>query len=162
MLKIGDVVVYGSQGVCRIDSLQTKQIDKQNIDYYVLKPIFKESTSVFVPVENTLLVSKMQDVLTVAKAKELVDKIPQIVTFEYKDENHKREHYKAVLAGGSREDLISLIKTINNEREVRRQNSKKLNINDEQTLRKAEQLFYNELAYIYDVQPDEVKNMVKF
>lgn len=162
MFNIGDIIVYGAQGICKIDSRETKQIGRQSADYYVLKPLFNESTAVFVPVENKLLTAKMQTVLTKAQAEELVKKVEQIDVIKSNDENQKRELYKTILSSGDREKLIALIKTVRLERDIRRQGNKKLNINDEQTLRKAELLIYNELAFVFDVEPDEVKNIIKF
>lgn len=162
MFNIGDIIVYGVQGICKIDSFETKQIGRQSADYYVLKPLFNESTAVFVPVENELLTAKMQAVLTKTQAEELVKRVEQIDIIKSNDENQKRELYKAILSSGDREKLIALIKTIRLERDIRRQGNKKLNINDEQTLRKAELLIYHELAFVFDVEPDEVKNIIKF
>lgn len=162
LFNIGDIIIYGAQGVCRIDSCETKQIGKQAERYYVLKPLFNESTAVFVPMENKQLTAKMQSALTKPQAKELVEKISRIDTVKASDENQKREQYKAILSSGDREKLISLIKTIRLERDVRRQSNKKLNINDEQTLRKAELLLYNELAFALGCEADEVKNIINF
>lgn len=162
MFNIGDTVVYGAQGVCKIDSIQSKQIGKHTADYYVLKPLYNENTALFVPLQNELLVEKMRDVLTPAQAKELIDKVARIEILKSTDENHKREQYKVILAGGNREELISLIKTIHAEKESRRESNKKLNINDEQTLRKAELLLYNELGFVLGCEPDEIKNIINF
>lgn len=162
MFKIDDVIVYGSQGICKVEKIEAKQIGKQTADYYVLKPLFKENTAVFVPVQNEALTSKMQNVLTKAQAEKLIEKIAQIDVIKSGDEAEKRELYKTVLSGGDRERLVSLIKTIRSEREDRRESGKKLNINDEQTLRKAELLLYNEFAFVLGCEPDEVKNVINF
>lgn len=159
---MGDIILYGAQGICKIDCIQTKQIGKQKADYYVLKPIYNDNTAVFVPVDNELLTAKMQNVLTKSQAEELAAKAADIDIVEAKDETQKRELYKAILSSSDREKLIALIKTIRLERDARRQNNKKLNINDEQTLRKAELLLYNELAFVYGVEPDEAKNLISF
>lgn len=161
LLKIGDVIIYGSQGICKIEKTETKQIGKSTAEYYVLKPIFNEATSLFVPVDNENLTHKMQTVLTKSEFCELVDRIPQIDTINTDSEDLKREQYKNSLSGGC-EALVSLIKTIRFEREVRKQKGKKLNITDEQTLRKAEQLFYGIAAYILEIQPEEVKTAINF
>lgn len=162
MFNIGDTVVYGAQGICKISGFDTKTIGKVDVKYYVLKPIFNENTAVFVPVENATLTAKMKSVLTKSQAKELILKIENIDVIKFSGENQKREQYKVVLSSNEREKLISLIKTIRLERDTRRENGKKLNINDEQTLRKAEALLYNELAFVYNVEPDDVKNIIKF
>ena len=162
MFNIGDIVVYGTQGICRIDSCESKQIGKTAAEYYVLKPLYNESTAVFVPVANETLTAKMQSVLTRAQAEALIKNAPQIDVINISDEALKREQYKVILSSGDREQLVSLIKTIRLEKEIRRQSNKKLNINDEQTLRKAELLLYNELAFVLGVTPDEVQSTIKF
>ncbi len=160
MFKIGDTIVYGSQGICKIDCIETKQIGRQSADYYVLKPIFNQNTAVFVPVDNKKLTAKMRSVLTKVEIKKMAETASNIAVIKALDETQKREQYKAILSSGDREKLIALIKTICAERDDRRQNNKKLNISDEQTLHKAELLLYNEIAFVYGVEPDEAKNII--
>lgn len=161
MFNIGDIIVYGSQGVCKIDTVETKQIGKLSADYYVLKPLFNESTSLFVPVDNDKLTSKIRNVLSKAQLDVLVEKIPDIELLPHQDENQKRELYKLKLSE-SLESIAAVIKTIRHEKEFRKQSGKKLNIGDEQTLRKAEMLFYNEIAFVLNVEPEKVKDIIKF
>lgn len=160
LFKIGDIVVYGAQGVCKIDRVETKQIGRQRQDYYVLKPNSNQNTSVFVPVDNESLTAKMLNVLTKAQINDLSKKVADIEVIKANDENQKRELYKSILSSSDREKLISLIKTIRFERDARRKAGKKLNISDEQTLRKAELLLYNEIAFVFDVEPDDAKNII--
>ena len=155
MFNIGDIIIYGAQGICKIDRFETKQIGRQTANYYVLKPLYNENTAVFVPVGNETLVAKMQSVLSKTQAQ-------QIGVIETKDENKKRDEYKSVLASGDRERLIAVIKTIRFERDIRRESGKKLNINDEQTLTKAELLLYNELSFVLGRTPDEIQSIMKF
>ncbi len=162
MFKIGSVVFYGAQGICKIDCIETKQIGKQTADYYVLKPVFNENTAVFVPVDNEVLTAKMQDVLTKSQLQQLLERVENIDVVKTSDENQKRELYKSILSSGDREKLIALIKTIRTERDIRRNSNKKLNMNDEQTLYKAEALLYNEMAFVYGVEPNEAKNLINF
>lgn len=162
LFKIGDIVVYGSQGICKIDCIETKKMGKQSADYYVLKPIFNENTSVFVPIQNKLLIDRMQGVLTKVQVKKLIEEAHKIDVLRCADENQKREQYKEILASGNRERLVSLIKTIREERDTRREVGKKLNLNDEQTLRKAEQLLFNEMAFVLKITSEEAKEMLKF
>lgn len=160
LFKIGDTVVYGAQGICKIDSVETKLIGRQKQDYYVLKPIFNQNTSVFVPVDNEALTAKMLSALTKSQINGLAKKVTDIDVIKASDENQKRELYKSILSSSNRERLVSLIKTIRFERDTRREAGKKLNISDEQTLRKAESLLYNEIAFVFSVEPDEAKNII--
>ena len=108
------------------------------------------------------LPSKMIDILSVDEAKKLIKKAPDMPIISFDGENQKREQYKLILASGKREDIASLIKTIRLEKETRRAIGKKLNLIDEQTVRKAELLLFNELAFVLGVTADEVNQMIKF
>jgi CarD family transcriptional regulator len=159
---MGDVVLYGIQGICKISGIEVKQIGKTALDYYVLNPVFNESTALFVPVDNEKLTTKMQNILGVKEVKQLIEKAQQISVLEICDEATKRERYREILSSGNREELISLIKTIRLEREKRSKLNKKLNMSDEQTLYKAERLLFNEIAYVLEIEPQEVQKMITF
>ncbi len=161
MFSIGDVIVYGAQGVCKISCIEAKQIGKENINYYVLNPLFNENTSVFVPVDNTILTYKMKNVLTVSQAKQLIKSASSIDVLKYANENQKREQYKEILASSNRERLVSLIKTIRAERDDRRSVGKRLNLHDEQALSKAEQLLFGELAFVLQKEMQEIEGLMK-
>lgn len=162
MFRMGDVVLYGIQGICKISGIEIKQIGKTALDYYVLNPVFNESTALFVPVDNEKLTTKMQNILGVKEVKQLIEKAQQISVLEICDEATKRERYREILSSGNREELISLIKTIRLEREKRSKLNKKLNMSDEQTLYKAERLLFNEIAYVLEIEPQEVQKMITF
>lgn len=162
LFNIGDVVVYGSHGICKIDGIEPKQIGKETIDYYALKPVYNSSAVIFIPVDSADLTSKMLDILTVDAAKKLIKEASGLPVITFDAENRKREQYNLILASNNREELASLIKTIRLERETRRAVGKKLNLIDEQTLRKSELLLFNELAFVLGVTTDEVNQMIKF
>ncbi len=162
MFKMGDVVLYGIQGICKISGIEVKQIGRTALDYYVLNPVFNESTALFVPVDNEKLTSKMQNILTKKEVKQLIEKASEISFLEIRDDATKRERYREILSSGNREELISLIKTIRLEREERSKINKKLNMSDEQTLYKAERLLFNEFAFVMGIEPQEVQKMITF
>ena len=58
MYSIGEIVLYGSNGVCEITEITTKKIGKDSIEYYVLKPVCSDSSTLFVPTQNEMLVSR--------------------------------------------------------------------------------------------------------
>lgn len=162
MFKIGDVVLYGIQGICKITGIEVKQLGKTALDYYALTPIYNENTVLFVPIDNEKLTSKMQNILTKQQAKQLIEKASGTAVLEICDEAAKREQYREILSSGNRELLMSLIKTIRLERAERSKINKKLNMSDEQTLYKAERLLFNEIAYVLDIEPQEAQRLIVF
>lgn len=162
MFKLGDVVVYGTQGVCKIERTETKQIGKNSAEYYVLKPVFNEGTSLFVPVDNQVLISRMHPVLTKTEVEELVKFAENADVTKCNDEISQKEEYQTVLVSNDRKKLVLLIKTIRAEKELRHKSARKLTVNDERVLHKAEQLLYNELGYVLGIEPQEAEKVIKF
>ena len=72
MYSIGEVVLYGSNGVCEITEITTKKIGKDSIEYYVLKPVCSDSSTLFVPTQNEMLVSRMRVVLSSDEIKDIL------------------------------------------------------------------------------------------
>ena len=55
MYQVGDVVSYGTAGVCRIAALAERTVGGQARQYYQLEPQRGRSSTVLVPVENAAL-----------------------------------------------------------------------------------------------------------
>ena len=49
MYAIGQTVLYGANGVCSISEITTRKIGKEAIEYYVLKPMGMQASTVYVP-----------------------------------------------------------------------------------------------------------------
>ena len=45
MYQINDMILYGTEGVCKIDSIVTKELAGEAQEYYVLKPVYSEDAS---------------------------------------------------------------------------------------------------------------------
>ena len=65
MLNLKDKVMYGTTGVCVVDSVESKRIGRETKQYYVLKPISQTSATVFLPTDNEKLLGKVRRILTV-------------------------------------------------------------------------------------------------
>ena len=76
MYKESDIVVYGTEGVCRIQGTTEKKFDGKTIQYYILTPIDKETETVYVPIGNERSMSKMRHFLSLEEAKSLVESVP--------------------------------------------------------------------------------------
>ena len=62
--QIGDVVVFGAEGLCRIEDITEKKFGNEIIQYYVLKQLMRGNSVNYVPVNNEKSESKMRPVLT--------------------------------------------------------------------------------------------------
>lgn len=156
MFGVGDTVLYGSQGVCKIVGTDEKVFGGDKILYYVLKPVYDENSTFFVPVSNAELVAKMRSVLSAEQIYNIIKEMPDEETIWIDDENERKQKYQSILAEGDRRKLVKMIKTLHIQQETRHKKGRKLHQSDDYILKQAEKLLYNEFALVLKIKPDEV------
>ena len=72
MYQVGDLIVYGGTGVCRVMEVGPQTGGRL---YYTLEPVYG-SCRIFTPVENSKVL--MRPIVTRQEAERLIDEIPAI------------------------------------------------------------------------------------
>ena len=70
--KEGDVVVYGSQGICRITGTEKMRVGGKSTVYFILNPVYRKNSKIFVPSDNEKLMEKMHSVIEKDEIDELL------------------------------------------------------------------------------------------
>lgn len=161
MYQIGELIHYGSTGVCRIMDIKTQNLPGVNKNqlYYVLKPLYQECT-ISSPVDNQKVF--MRPIITKEEAERLIDTIPAIKAEAY----HSRvirdltEHYEAAFASHSCKDLIELTMSIYAKKQYLEQNKRKFGAVDERFMKRAEELLFGELAAALEIKKEEVQGYI--
>ena len=161
MFKINDNVLYGMEGVCKIAEITEKNLGNKRMKYFVLKPIYKDNSTVFVPADNEALAAKMRRVLSEDEIYEIIRAIPDDEPIWIDDENTRKCVYKEILSNGDRRELSRLIKTLYLHRDEQEEKGKKLHLSDERFLKDAESTLYNEFALVLEMKPEQVLPFIK-
>jgi CarD family transcriptional regulator len=160
MAKIGELVRYGQSGVCRIDEIRTmKTLDREQ-EYYILTPLFKASSVLYVPCENAELVAKMRPLLQKEEIEPLVKEAKERKTEWIRDFRRRSDLSKKALSSSEPIELLLLIKTICEHRKEEAE-AKRVHTTDDYFLRDAEMLLYSEIAFVAKAEMDEVKKKIK-
>ena len=130
MYNIGTTVIYKNEGVCRITEITERRFKDKNIEYYVLKPVHKDDSEIYVPKNNKELLSKMRKILSKEEILELIKTMPDEENIWIADENERKEHYREILVKGDRTELVRLIKTLYLHKQNQKKTGKKLHIAD--------------------------------
>ena len=159
MYKLNDVVVYGTQGVCRITEIGPLEYNNDpNKLYYTLRPLFQKGTILYAPVDNRK--SVMRPVLTQEDIDSLIDDIPSIHTIEVKSDREREGLYKSALHTCDPRELVKVIKTVYYRRKDRLASGKKRIIVDEKYFQLAEEQLYEELAYVMNLTKDDMADYI--
>ncbi len=161
MYEVGQLVVYGSIGVCRVEAVGVPAVSgiDEVRDYYTLVPLYKGGR-IYVPVDTDVF---MRPVLSRAKAMTLIKDIPDIdeSVYETRHMGLLNEHYQALLRSHDCVDLIHLIKSVYVKRRSLAENGKSLGQVETQYMKQAEEMLYDELAVALDVPRGDVKSYVE-
>lgn len=160
MYKIGDIVIYGKQGVCRVENVGPISISKSNnsIVYYTLVPVFGTGKT-YTPVDTEVY---MRPVMTYEEVQEVIREIPNIELSEVSNTNIREmtEYYKNSLNSHNWQDLIQVIKTVYEKAKQVKEQGKKLGQTDERYKKEAEELLYQEFAVALDISIDSVEEYI--
>ena len=160
MFSIGDYVVCGNKGVCRVENIAPFEIsDTDNKeDYYILKPIYSPGSTVYISM--TSADEKLRPVLTKTEADLLVKKMPGIPDITVDNDKQLEGEYKNCIRSNDATELVKLIKTIYHRREARFAAGRKETALDAKYFRMAGDYLYGELAISLNSPREEVEGYI--
>lgn len=160
--KEGQLLAYGTNGVCIVDEIKPVRLTSEMPEnYYVLRQLRDEDSRIFVPVNNERLTSKMRQLLTSEEIHQLVLKVNDDKFEWVKDRRARIEEFKNILAGGVSLELIRMITCIRERIADLDKDGKKLPVTDANTLKAAERLVDEEFSYVLKMETNELRKYLK-
>ena len=160
MYKVNDLIVYGNEGVCKVEAIEVMNVTAVANDrlYYVLKPLYRNGT-VFTPVDTKVF---MRPVISADDAQEIIEQIPSIETdVLYSSANLLSDHYDKAMERHDCKYLIQVIKTVYLKNQIAATKNKKVSETDRRYMKKAEDMLYGEFAVVLEVPKNDVKAYVE-
>lgn len=160
MFKIGDYVVYGTNGVCRVEDVGVidSPIAQKDEIYYTLCPFYSKGSKIFTPANNPKVV--IRRIISKEEAMALIDGIANIDCLSFADKRRRENEYKDALKKCDCQELVRIIKTVYLLRQERLNEGKKVTAGDEKFFHMAEENLYGELAIALELDKDQVKEYV--
>lgn len=155
MYQIGETVLYGSEGICKITDIVSRTINKQKRSYYLLtSPANK--IKILVPLDNQLSLSKIRSALTKDEIYKLIKSMPDNETISINDKNIRKKKYNEIIVKGDHKQLVKLIKTLYLKKQELQKQGKKFHLQDDYLLQAAEKMLFQEFSYTLAISPEEV------
>lgn len=158
--KIGDTVIYGSNGICHIEALRKLDNSTDRL-YYVLKPMSSRAPTLFVPADNETLTTKMRYALTKDEIDAIIlsakgQEIPWL-----DDKNERHAYFLEIMRGGIGQELLLMINRIYTRKQEVSKAGKRLSDADSNALTLSETLVNEEFAYSLGIKPEEVGEYIR-
>ena len=161
MFNIGDYVVHGRNGVCKvvdITQLDISGADKNQL-YYILVPMRSESSKIFYPVDGNRVV--MRSVVSEEEAKKIVSCIEDIEPMWIDNDRQQEEKYKEAIGSCDCQQLICIIKTLYARNQERISQGKRITYVDDRYLKEAKQNLHDEFSIALGIEPTEVEKYIQ-
>lgn len=156
MYNIGDVVIYGTFGICKIDSIEKRDLTGAEQEYYILRHTRSDKNIFYVPTDNEAAVSKLRPVCSKKEIDDLISDMDNEKLIWIENDMKRKEEYSRIIKEGDKKEIIRLIKTLYLRRKEIAQNGRKLRASDESYLDLAENMLFEEFAYALGIERDEV------
>lgn len=160
MFNIGDLIVYGNNGVYTVAEYCKSPVDKNDTrTFYLLRPLYESASNIIMtPVSNDRVV--MRGLISKDEAYAIIDKIPYISELTVEHERARRDRYKEALSSGNLEQYVSIIKSVHTRREMVTKCKKRLSETDAEYEKRAKFCLYSEFASVFDIPFDTVEAFI--
>ena len=160
MYQVGEMVIYGGEGVCRVEAvgkLHMSGVSKDKL-YYTLSPLYRDG-KVYTPVDTPVF---MRPIISKEDAEALIRSIPDIQAATCTDRNLRilTEHYQSLIRSHECADMVQLIKAAYEKRQERKSQGSKPGQVDERYMKRAEELLHGELAVALGIPRDDVAGYI--
>jgi len=161
MYQVGQQVIYGIHGVCRIIALEMKSMGGQKKEYYVLEPIDQPGAAFYVPTGNQAAVAKMRTLLTREEFEELIHAQKDHKSAWIGDENQRKQRYRELIAQNDRGELLAMVSALYEHKRQQQDSGRKFHLCDENFLRDATRLLGAEFSLVLGISLAEVGDYMK-
>ncbi len=161
MYTVNDTVLYGADGVCTITAIVEKNIIGTKQLYYELHPIGRRDTVLFLPTDNEKTMAKLRRVLTRDEIITAIQGMPDEENIWIEKESARREEYARIIKSGDHRRVIRLIKTLYEHRESLMDSGHRMHAADENFLKEAESVLYEEFAYVLKIRREDVLPFIR-
>lgn len=161
MYQIGQLVVYGIHGVCRITQLENRKVSGKVMRYLVLEPLLHESSQYLVPAENPVVLSKLRPVLTQEHMQQLLTSSNIFEDAWIPDEGQRKHHYRDLIGSGDVSSMLRMLHSVYLHRREQLASGKKVHQCDDNFLRDAERQLCEEICIVMQLPMEQAKAQLR-
>lgn len=154
MYQIGECVVYGIHGVCRVVGTEKQLVGRKRVEYLVLEPLGQTESRYFIPAASEVAMAKLRPVLQQETLRELMESDSIREDCWISDENARKQYYRELIGSGDRVAQLRMVTTLYRYRSAQYAAGKKFHQCDENFLRDAEKLLTSEICLVFEMDQD--------
>lgn len=158
MFQPGELLVYGTTGICRVEEITTPDITRADRGrrYYLLKPLYQDGV-IYAPVDSDKV--PIRPVISQEEAEALIDLIPSIRAEACRAPTLQvlAQHYQSAVRSHDCKELLELMMSIYAKQRQAEAQKRRLGMVDERYMKQAERLLYGELSAALNIPYEDVQ-----
>ncbi|PWU70351.1 CarD family transcriptional regulator [Gracilibacillus dipsosauri] len=158
MFNVGDMIIYSTHGLCKIDDICEKKFRDKERTYYVMHPVKDPNLTISAPVEDNQ--TNMWTVMNKEEAKEILHSF-QFPGVEWIDNARERnKKYTSYVHTGNRQKISNILNTLMKREIKAKENGHKVSDLDHKLLESVQNIMFSELAVSLDTTYEEIASKV--
>ncbi len=161
MYQVGEYVVYGVQGVCRVLGKEKQLVNRKRVEYLVLEPLTRGESRFYLPTGNPNAMGKIRSLLSNQELTELMESKQICEDCWVAEENLRKQRYRDLLAGADCILLMQMLRALYRYQNELFETGKRIHMCDENFLRDAEKLLCSEIGLVLELNPEEAREFLR-
>ncbi|RFB17207.1 CarD family transcriptional regulator [Bacillus sp. HNG] len=159
MFKVGDLVVYSSLGICKINDICDETYYGRTRKYYILHPIEDNDLTIRNPVDNDRVL--MLGIINRQDAEDMLESFKRTGIAWIEKGNERTKIYHEIVMSGNRKEIAGIVNTLMCRKYEVEMADKKLGEPDRRLLLHIQNILYKELAISLDTTFEKIANEVE-
>ncbi|WP_339252731.1 CarD family transcriptional regulator [Sporosarcina sp. FSL W8-0480] len=159
MYKVGDLVTYGSHGVCKIKDMSEETFGDETKSYYILHPIDQPTLTIYCPVNSDQ--STLKDIISEEKANLILEYFTKPTDKWIAHPSARYQSFNSTLKTSDPFQIAVLANTLIRKDMELAIDGKKLGSRDIEILTSVRQILFEELALALSTTPAKVSNRIE-
>lgn len=155
MFRVGQQVIYGGNGVCRIEDIVLREnaLSGDLVKVYVIR--LSSGLTSYIPVDSNVF---MRALVSAEEVHAVIEEFPSLETRSFSGTNSKAlaDKYRAIIARHDVREMLCLYKSLQQKIELARSVGKKSGAMDERFAGSALEQVIKEFAVVLDRPQDEI------
>lgn len=161
MYQIGDELIYGIHGVCRVVNLEEQTVDKTKRTFLALEPLGQPGTKYLVPTHNAAAMAKLSPILSPQALTSLLQSREIRRDCWIPDENQRKQYYRTLVGSGDRIALLTMLYVLYRHKKNQAALGRRLHVCDENFLRDAEKTLSGEISAVLSLDPGPARDYLR-
>lgn len=161
MLKLKEMVMYGTTGVCIVEKIEERKIGKELKNYYVLKPVAQATATVLLPADNENLLMKVRKVLTADEVMGIIGAVVSEPDVWVENDAERKLKFSEIVSSGNRKAFLILLRTLYNRQSFLSDKGKRLHLADERFLKETQRLVFDEFSIALNISLENIGAFIK-